>query len=142
MLATIFYIFGLILLLFYVIIISDLKKILYIVEFVEKFKKVTGKVPEKKDFKENTYDFYLFAVSTNILSFFWFFLGLISSNWLVFLLYFSIHPIISIFVRNVKVKLISNFFIILGLLINTFLVGLLVFNHFHLHLNLTSLILN
>jgi hypothetical protein len=140
--ASVFYFSGLILLLLNFLLLANYTKYVYIKEFLHKFIKVTGKKPEKSDFSENYFEFFSFVHFVESLNFFWFFFGLIGSNWLIFVSYFILYSILNIIVRWVKVKFISDSFLLLKLLFTFSTLTLLVFNHFHLHLNLTTFITN
>lgn len=141
MLANLFYFTGLFIFLFQLLLISNFSRLLFIKEFFVKFQKVTNKKPEKGDFSGNDYDFYNFVAATTILTPFWFFFGLIGSNWIVFVFYFIYSPILNAFSKLIKNKFFSAIFDFLLILITLITVGFLVFNHFHLHINLTKLIL-
>ena len=141
MLANLFYFCGLFLLLFHLIIISNLPKFFYIREFIDKFQKVTSKKPEKNDFSDSEYDLYCLVLVNNLFTSTWFFIGLIGTNWLVFLFYFLYNPILSLLMNINKSKFISIPIDFIRIILTTIIIGLLVFNHFHLHINLTKFLL-
>lgn len=141
MLANLFYFCGLFLLLFHLIIISNLPKFFYIREFIDKFQKVTSKKPEKNDFSDSEYDLYSLVLVNNLFTSTWFFIGLIGTNWLVFLFYFLYNPILSLLMNINKSKFISIPIDFIRIILTTIIIGLLVFNHFHLHINLTKFLL-
>lgn len=141
MLTNIFYFLGLFLLLTNLIIVSRFRDYLFVKEFTKKFEKVTGKKPDKKDFTPSNYEFFSFLVVNTFFTVMWFFIGLLSSNWLVFLLYFIYNPILELAYRS-EIKVLVNTFEFFRVLLNILVIGILVINHFHLHLNLTSLILH
>lgn len=141
MLSNIFYFTGFLLLLMNILIFSNFRKYVFVKEFSDKFKKVTGKVPEKSDYSENNFEFINFVLMVEILNFFWFFFGLIGTNWLVFLLFFVIFSVINSLTKIIKIRLLHNSLVFLKLASVVLFIGLLVFNHFHLHLNLTKFIL-
>lgn len=142
MLANLFYFCGLFLFLFQFLLISKFHKFLYLKEFFEKFEKVTNRKPQKEDFSEIDYQLYSFILLTNLFTAIWYFCGLIGSNWLVFLVYFISNPILTLITKSSKSKLLFTFVEFNRLVIVTLLTALLVINHFHLHLNLTKLILH
>lgn len=141
MLANLFYFTGLFIFLFQLLLISNFPRFIFIKEFVVKFQKVTNKKPEKDDFSGKDYDFYNFVSATSVLTPFWFFLGLIGANWIIFLFYFIYSPILNTFSKLIDNKFFSVVFDFLTILLTFLTVGFLVFNHFHLHINLTKLIL-
>lgn len=141
MLVNLFYFTGLFIFLFQLLLISNFPKFLFIKEFYVKFQKVTNRKPEKDDFSGGDYDFYNFVVATNVLTTSWFFLGLIGSNWIIFVFYFIYSSILNTFFRLIKNKLFSAIFNFIEIILTFLTVGFLVFNHFHFHSNLTELIL-
>ena len=142
MLSQIFYFFGLIIFILSVSRIFQYFKLIEIKEWLLAFKKVTQKEPVKTDFR-STKDYNLF-VSFGCLSIFetiWIILGFMSSNWLIFLALF-----LSGFILK-QILDFSSFTIqkIVGLIFTTtksLVILILVINHFHLHQNLVTLIVN
>ena len=141
MLSNIFYFSGFMLLLLNLLIFSKFKKYVYVKEFLEKFQKVTGNIPKKSDYSENNFEFINFVLAVELLNSFWFFLGLIGANWLVFLLFFVIFSLITLLIKLIKIKFLSDSLIFLKLTFVVFTLSLLVFNHYHFHLNLTQIFL-
>jgi len=142
MLSQIFYFFGLIIFILSVSRIFQYFKLIEIKEWLLAFKKVTQKEPVKTDFR-STKDYNLF-VSFGCLSIFetiWIILGFMSSNWLIFL---------ALFLSGFILKQILDFTSftiqkIVGLIFTTtksLVILILVINHFHLHQNLVTLIVN
>ena len=142
MLSTLFYLIGLFIFLLNIIIFSNFSKYLYVVEFVNKFKKVTGKNPQQSDLSNEQHQIYAFILCVDSFSFLWFFVGLISSSWIVFLIYLMIQPLFNLIIKNTKIKFLYNLVSFLRILTNVSIIALLVFNHFHLHLDLNSFILH
>ena len=142
MLSQIFYFFGLIIFILSVSRIFQYFKLIEIKEWLLAFKKVTQKEPVKTDFR-STKDYNLF-VSFGCLSIFetiWIILGFMSSNWLIFL---------ALFLSGFILKQISDFTSftiqkVVGLIFTTtksLVILILVINHFHLHQDLVTLIVN
>lgn len=142
MLANFFYFFGLICFLFNFILLTKFKDYLFIKEFSAKFEKVTGKRPEKKDFTKSNYELYSFMILTIATTVVWFFIGLLSKNWLIFLIYLLFNPLLEfISKKSQKIKIIYNSLELIRLLVNILIILSLVINQFHFHQNLTHLIL-
>ena len=132
---SIFYFFGII------VFITILSKIKYygdfidVIEFKEKFKKVTGKDPKKTDYKSE--DIYNVSMGLGCLTIFqglWYLFGLLSSDWIIFILIF----LSSISVGLIKKILNLQFKKIIGtfhLVILATVVILLTINHFHLNID-------
>lgn len=142
MLSQIFYFFGLIIFILSVSRIFQYFKLIEIKEWLLAFKKVTQKEPVKTDFR-STKDYNLF-VSFGCLSIFetiWIILGFMSSNWLIFL---------ALFLSGFILKQILDFTSftiqkIVGIIFTTtksLVILILVINHFHLHQDLVTLIVN
>jgi len=142
MLSQIFYFFGLIIFILSVSRIFQYFKLIEIKEWLLAFKKVTQKEPVKTDFR-NTKDYNLF-VSFGCLSAIetlWIILGFMSSNWLIFL---------ALFLSGFILKQILDFTSftiqkIVGIIFTTtksLVILILVINHFHLHQDLVTLIVN
>jgi len=142
MLASFYYFIGLFLLLLNIVVFFNLKKYFLLKEFFRKFKKVTNKDPEFEDFPVNIREVIKIILLVEICNFFWSFIGIISSNWIIFLFYLIVIPILSFIINKSKNNLVTNFFILTKVLVSILIIGLLIFNHFHFKLNLTNLILN
>lgn len=141
MLATIFYFFGLFIFLLNFILLGNVSKYIYLKDFITSFQKVTQKKPEKSDFSGGDWEFYNFLVLSNLFTFLWCFFGLVSQNWIIFLLFFAFNLLVTFLFKKIKFYSIRYFFELFRAIINVSIIALLVVNHFHLHLNLTSFIL-
>lgn len=138
MLANVFYFCGLFLFLFNLLVLSNVIKINNVKEFTKKFLKVTNKNPEKENFSGTDYELLSFYITTNFFTAVWFFCGLIGANWVIFLSFFVYNSILRLLSSLINLKSFSVFLDIILFLANSSLIGLLVFNHFHLHYNLTK----
>ena len=142
MLSQIFYFFGLIIFILSVSRIFQYFKLIEIKEWLLAFKKVTQKEPVKTDFR-NTNDYNLFVSfgCLSVIETLWIILGFMSSNWLIFL---------ALFLSGFILKQILDFTSftiqkIVGIIftsIKSLVVLILVINHFHLHQDLISWIIN
>ena len=141
MLGHTFYFFGLILLLINLGSLSKFFRVIKIREWSFKFTKVTSKKPKKSDFIGNDYDEYISFESLSSMNFCWMFFGIISGNWIMFLMmllmYFTLSLIANLLGPFNKVSNIIEF---IKSVVITSLIGILVINHFHLHLNLWKFI--
>lgn len=130
MIGHIYFIFGLLLFLFSLNNTSSINKFYRIENWVLKFKKVTGNLPKKTDFKNNDYNIYTSVGIYYIIEFSWLCIGLISSNWVLFLIF----TLLSILMR--KIISYSPIFmkIFFGFIFNLFISSFIfysVINHFH-----------
>ena len=143
MIGHIYYIFGLLIILSIISIIANFNKFYSIEEWYNKFKKVTGKYPEKKQFR-NTEEYNL-RLGTSILGyieFTWLLLGILTSSWYIFIALFLYMTIISSIIKPIRFNIIGkvvSFHLIL-VRFSTYL--FLVINHFHLHIDVLSIVRN
>lgn len=138
----VFYFFGLLMVLLNFFTISRFRRIFELREWMIKFKEVTGRNPvtgdyRKKDDKEILSVWSITVVLTSI----WLFFGLIVKSWYVFLSLMIFNTIINLVIKMVgefsKISFLLSFLKSLILLI---VIAFLILNHFHLHLDIWSLI--
>jgi len=142
MLSHIFYFFGLLIFILSLNRIFNYFKAIEIKEWILAFKKVTKKSPLKSDFREmNDYNLFVTFGCLSAIESLWLILGLMSSNWLIFLV---------LFLSGVILKQVLDFASfpiqkIVGIIFTTIkslTVLILVLNHFHFNQDLVSLISN
>jgi hypothetical protein len=136
MLGHLFYFFGLFILMSIIHQVVTYRKFVNVSDFIKTFKKVTGKPPGKTDYKDKgDFSFMSGYVCMMLLEFFWYFIGILSGNWTVFLGILSVNIL-----YNKLSRVLPNFLkLIFGVIVLTFkasLVLFLVINHFHLHLDI------
>lgn len=135
MLGHIFYFFGLFLFIFSLSRTISYFKFIDIKEWVIKFKKVTEKVPEKSDFKnEIDYGFYNAFGCVGATEALWFICGLVSNSWVIFLSLLIIGFVLKPINNNIPFVL-QKFIGFSFNLLKTGIILLLVINHFHLHID-------
>lgn len=142
MLGDLFYLIGFILFLVGFAFLYKTTKIVSITDWAKKFKKVTGKFPSEGDFRsKEEWSLTLGFGFTSIFTSIWLFVGLLSNSWLVFLLILALGLL-----TNILNKFSNIFFMKINININSIVrvltIGFLVLNHFHLHLDLTNILLN
>lgn len=140
MLGHIFYFFGLFLFILSLSRTISYFKFIDVKEWVIKFKKVTEKVPEKSDFKNEIdyglYNAFGFVDKTEAL---WFICGLVSNSWVIFLSLLIIGFVLNSINNNIP--FVVQKFIGFGFsLLKTGIILLLVINHFHLHIDWIDLL--
>jgi hypothetical protein len=139
--SHIFYFVGLLIFLMNFFYLFDYFEFIRIKEWLWSYKKVTLKDPSESDFKRGDAEKYRKFNGIIILNFLWIFFGLLTGSWK----FFGIILILNLIVNLIQ-RLIGSFrFIskILQFLIFNITCGmeiLLVINHFHLHLDLFSLL--
>lgn len=143
MLGHIYYTLGLIAILSTLSMIMKLKKMNSIREWFDKYKQITGKTPEKKDFRsKEENDLYTGLSVLAAFDFIWALGGLLTGSWYVFLSLMVYALIIGIIIKPFKYTLIGTIISIHFLLFKFFVYLFLVINHFHLHYDILSIIKN
>jgi hypothetical protein len=140
MLGHIFYFFGLFVILSITTRIGTYKKFVRITEFIKAFKKVTGKKPNQKDHKPPTdFDYLTSTLSLLMIEFLWYFVGILSGNWIIFLsmlvLNFVSNKILN--VLHTTLRVVGGIFLNV---VNLLIILFLIVNHFHLHLDIFTLL--
>lgn len=141
MLGHIYYAIGLFILIAIIAHISRFKKIQSISEWVEKFKDVTGKDPQKADYRsKEELNLFLGISILSFIEFMWALGGLLTGSWYIFLSLFIYSIIIRLIIKPIKFTLFGKI-VVLHFIILKFLVYLyLIINHFHLHYDTLSII--
>lgn len=141
MLSDIFYGFGLIVIMLNIANILQCKKIFDSTEWIFSFKKVTGKNPTKEDFRgAYIQDLINFWFNTIVVTTIWMIFGLLSTSWPIFLFLIVFNIILNSIKNKIKIYNFKFFLIAFKSVVITSIITLLVINHFHLKVNLVSLI--
>lgn len=140
-LTNIFYSFGFLFFLHYLINLLRFDKYYYLKEWYIKFQEVTGKRPKHKDFRYNS-DYVMFSNknSINIFEYIWIFLGVFTNSWIIFLFLIFLITISSLFIRYKKINLLDKVFTFNYLLLKVITYLFLFINEFHLKLNISEII--
>lgn len=140
MLGHIFYFIGLFLFFFSFSKSLSYTKFIDTKNWINKFKKVTGKDPLKTDFRtEKEHKNFVSFGCLSIFEMIWFIIGLLSNNWIIF----GFIILIGMILHQVNKFLPTTFQKIIGTSFSLFRTGLiliLVLNHFHFHNDLISCI--
>jgi len=143
MLATIYYAIGILVLLSTLSSTVRFGKIYSIKEWKEKYEKVIGKKPNRREFR--TKKEYSIIEAYHILSLFelfWVFIGLFTHNWYIFGFLLSLSFILNWILKPIKWTIFYKISLFLFLLVKISLYLYLVVNHFYLHIDTYSFILN
>jgi len=143
MIEHIYYIIGILVLLSTISTILKFGKLYSIKEWIEKYEKVVGRKPIKKDYR--TKKEYSISESNKILSLFeivWVIFGLLSSSWYVFLFLIISANILKIFLKPIKWNIIHRTLLFSFLFSKSLLYLYLIINHFFLHKETYDLIVN
>jgi hypothetical protein len=141
MIGHIYYAIGLLVAFSILSIILRFRKIYSTKEWVEKYEKVTGKKPIRKDYRSR--EEYTSSETSGILSsieIMWIIGGFITNSWYIFGLLLVISFLLNLIIKPIKFTFFHKY-ISLSFLILKFSVYLyLIINHFHLHLDTWSII--
>jgi hypothetical protein len=136
MIGHIYYAIGLLVTFSILSFILRFRKIYSIKEWIEKYEKVTGKKPIRKDYRSK--EEYSASETSSILSsieIVWIIGGFITNSWYVFGLLLVISFLLNLIIKPIKFTFLHKY-ISLSFLIFKFSVYLyLIINHFHLHLD-------
>jgi hypothetical protein len=141
MLENIFYFIGFLLIPFSILRFYKSQEVIKISDWIHKFKKVTGKSPEIKDFKD--YKEWKFIAGIGVISIlesFWTVIGLLDNkNWQIFL-FLLIFGTLSNLVNKQPFMIVKKIVMTKFFFVKMILLILLVFNNFHGSNSLLSLL--
>lgn len=103
-------------------------------EWYNKYKKVTGKVPQKTDFR-NEEEYNLF-ISVSVITFLELIIligGLLTSSWYVYLTLLFLSIVINISIKPIEFSIFGKIISFCNQLFRLLVYIFLVINHFHLH---------
>jgi hypothetical protein len=137
-----FYFFGLIVFLTNLNFLYKFFDYMKIREWFISFQKITKKFPTDKDFKKGDYEKYKKFNGVEALNFLWIFFGVLTQSWKIFLLLISFNITISLIINIIgQFRLISKITLFIKFIVISLSIIILTINHFHLHLDLFSLLL-
>lgn len=131
MLVHIFYFIGFLFIPFSILRLLKSQEIIKVSYWIHKFKKVTGKTPEIKDFSDSKeWKFIAGIVMISVLESFWTIIGLLGQNWPIFL-FLLLFGILTNLVNKQPFMIIKRIVLTTFFFVKTIFLILLVFNHFH-----------
>jgi hypothetical protein len=140
MMGNIFYIIGIFIFVLSFSNIFNFFKYLKIKNWAVGFKKVTGKEPDKKEFRSlEEYNIFTGFSIISIVEFFWLILGLATASWYVYLSIIILGVIIRHTCRITKITFLEYALGFPYNLAKVFMILFLIINHFHLHLDILEL---
>jgi hypothetical protein len=143
MIGNIYYLIGVLVLLSLLSTILKFRKIYSINEWREKYEKITGKKPLKREFRSKKE--YSLHESSGLLGLFeilWIFVGFFTGNWYLFGITLALSYLLNIILKPFKFSLLhklTSFTFLLGRLC---LYLYLIVNHFYLHQDTYSIVKN
>lgn len=134
MVSSIYYIIGVLVLLSLFSIILRFRKIHSVREWKEKYEKIIGKIPTKKEFRSNK-EYSLLQSATILGSFelIWIICGFFTVNWHLFALVLLVSYLINFIIQPIKFSLLHKILSFTFLLSRLSLYLYLILNHFYLH---------
>ncbi len=140
MIGHLYYLIGLGVLLMSLSNIIYYQRFFNILLWTKSFKKISGVDPISKDFR-TIEDYSIFVTFNSFIKseFVWFFLGVVTNSWIIFLILIGLSFLSNVMVNSKLIifgKLVGFIFEI----IKSICIFALIINHFHLHLDWLSLI--
>lgn len=141
MIGHIYYAIGLIVTFSILSIILKFRKIYSTKEWIEKYEKVTGKKPLKKDYRtKDEYSSYETSGILYMVELGWVILGFITASWYIFGSLLILSYLLNILIKPIKYTFFHKYISLSFLLFRFFVYLYLIINHFHLHLDTWSFI--
>jgi hypothetical protein len=143
MIGNIYYLIGVLVLLSLLSTILKFRKIYSINEWREKYEKITGKKPLKREFRSKKE--YSLHESSGLLGLFeilWIFVGFFTGNWYLFGITLALSYLLNIILKPFKFSLLHKLTSFTFLLCRLCLYLYLIVNHFYLHQDTYSIVKN
>ncbi len=140
--GDLFYSIGLIVIVLNVFLVIRYKKIYEVTDWLSKYKKVVGRNPRKEDFRNKSdRELLLFWSSTVFFTVMWMIFGLMSRDWISFLIIFLINISLNYLSRlSFGIKKLSFSLKLAKSIIMVISIGLLVINYFHINYDISKFI--
>lgn len=141
MIGNIYYLIGVLVLLSLLSVILKFRKIYSVNEWKEKYEKITGRKPLKREYRSKKE--YSLHESSNILGVFeliWIIGGFFTSSWYIFGIILLLSYILNIILKPIKFTILHKLTSITFLLTRLCLYLYLILNHFYLHQNTYSIV--
>ncbi len=110
-------------------------------EWIDSFKKITNRDPTEKDYNKSKFEKFKKFGGVEKGNLIWLFFGLITASWKIFIILISIGILLDGLIRIIgEFKMSSKFITIAKMMIFSTSTLILILNHFHLHMDLFSLL--
>lgn len=120
---------------------SNFFKIKKVQEWYEKFEKITGKRPDKSDFRnEDEYNLYSSISIVSVLEILVLIGGLLTSSWYIYLFLFIFSILITRLLKSIQFSILGKSILFLNQLLRILCYSFLIINHFHLHIDVYQMI--
>ena len=146
MILTAYYIIGIFVLFSLLSQLMRYRDVHYVSNWYIKYKKITGKNPNIDDFRKEK-DFYVY-ISRNfqiIFESFWLLFGLITNDWVLFIILLFMNNLTIIFLESEKMfknELLSKFLYVSILSVKKMIYIFIIVNYFHFKIDLNSLVID
>lgn len=141
MIGNIYYLIGVLVVLSTISTILKFGKLYSLKEWKEKYEKIVGRKPSKRDFRSKKE--YSLSESSNILGVFeliWIIAGLFTGNWYLFAIVLTISYLFNLILKPFKFSITHKLTSFTFLLCRLCLYLYLIVNHFYLHQNTYSIV--
>jgi len=141
MMGNIYYLIGVLVVLILFRSILKFGKLYSLKEWKEKYEKIIGRKPSKKDFRSKKE--YSLSESSNILGLFeviWIIGGFFTGSWYIFGTMILVSYILNIILNPIKFTIVHKLTSFTFLLTRLFVYLYLIVNHFYLHQNTYSIV--
>jgi hypothetical protein len=141
MIGNIYYLIGVLVLLSLLSIILKFRKIYSINEWREKYEKITGKKPIKREFRsKKEYSLHESAGILGLFELLWIFVGFFTGNWYLFAITLALSYLLNIILKPFKFSILHKLTSFTFLLSRLCLYLYLIINHFYLHQDTYSIV--
>jgi hypothetical protein len=141
MIGNIYYLIGFLVLLSLLSTILKFRKIYSINEWREKYEKITGKKPLKREFRsKKEYSLHESAGILGLFELIWIFVGFFTGNWYLFGITLALSYLLNIILKPFKFSILHKLISFTFLLSRLCLYLYLIVNHFYLHQDTYSIV--
>ena len=141
MVGNIYYLIGVLVVLSTISTILKFRKIYSLKEWKEKYEKIVGRTPKKRDFRnKNEYSLLESSEILVIFELIWIIGGLFTLSWYIFGIVLLLFYILNVILYPIKFTILHKLASITLLLTRLCLYLYLIVNHFYLHQNTYSII--
>lgn len=143
MLLTIYYLIGILVILSVFSSTLRFNKIYSVKEWKEKYEKIIGRKPDRKDYR--TKKEYLLLESHNVLSlfeFFWVLAGLFTSSWYIFSTILFLSYVFNLLLKPIKWSVFYKFLLFIFIIIKISIYLWSITNYFYFHIETYNFVLS
>lgn len=137
--GNLFYSIGIFTVIFNILMLFKYNKISKAINWLSEYKKLFGKNPKKEEYRNKSdQDLIGFWSFTVIFTVVWMIFGLMSKDWLIFLLIFFNNILLNLINYSISINKIKFLILILKSILMILIISFLIINFFHLGINTTE----